>query len=220
MAAHKQRNGYIVLGLLVIFVLVLLWGPTIYANLTTAQQRFDANTVELATIPERDVALVLGAGVLPSGEPTKLLRQRVETGVALYNAGRVEKILVSGDNRKDHYNEPEVMYRLAVQLGVPEGDVVRDYAGLSTYDSCYRAQAIFGVRSMHVVTQGYHLPRAVMTCAALGMDTLGVAAKREGRDYTWSYIAREWLSTGKAVIELGVQPNPTVLGKPEPIFAD
>jgi vancomycin permeability regulator SanA len=109
------------------------------------------------------------------------------------------------------------MKDVAVKLGVKSDDVVIDYAGFSTYDTCYRARHIFNVHEATIITQGYHLPRAVKTCNGLGINTIGVSALKSGRDFTVSYITREWLSTDKALLQIIIKPNPTVLGKPEPI---
>jgi vancomycin permeability regulator SanA len=202
---------------MVIFV-VLLLAPTIYANLSTKNHRFNPYKTSVKNIPERKIALVFGAGVSrTTGQPTPYLQWRVETAVELYKARRVQKILMSGDNSIKKYNEPVAMKKLAVSLGVPQEDIVLDYAGYSTYDSCYRAGAIFGVRSATLITQGYHLPRAVLTCRNLGINAIGVSAKHTGRDSALNYITREWVSTDKAVIQLITKPQPTVLGKPEPI---
>jgi vancomycin permeability regulator SanA len=110
------------------------------------------------------------------------------------------------------------MRKLAESEGVPEKDIVLDYAGYSTYDSCYRAHSIFKVQSLTLVTQGYHLPRAVMTCKDLGIKTIGIAALAQGRDFTAAYIIREWVSTDKATVQLLFKPNPTLLGHEEPII--
>jgi vancomycin permeability regulator SanA len=109
------------------------------------------------------------------------------------------------------------MKKWALKLGADDKDIVLDYAGYSTYDTCYRANYIFGVHEAVLVTQGYHLPRAVMTCNDLGIKSVGVAALRRGTDVEINYITREWLSTNKSTIQLIAKPKPTVLGNPEPI---
>ncbi len=214
-ALIKKYKWYLVV--LVFIFAALLWGATIYANLSTKSHRFDPYKTSVQNIPDRKVALVFGAGVYPSGKPTPYLQWRVETAVELYKAGRVQKLLMSGDNSIKNYNEPVTMGKLAESLGVPADDIVLDYAGFSTYESCYRAKAIFGVTSATLVTQGYHLPRAVMTCKDLGINAIGVSARHTGPDSAWNYISREWLSTNKAVIQLITKPKPTFLGNPEPI---
>ncbi len=202
------------LNLIIVAVAILLVVSE-SARQSTVGQRFDGNTVRMQDVPHHDTALVLGAGVLPDHTPTAYLKARIETAVALYKAHRVDSLLVSGDNSSSHYDEPTVMKTYAVSLGADPSDVIIDYAGYNTYDSCYRAHAIFGVKSITVITQGYHLPRAVMTCRHLDMDTIGVSAKHTTRDWTAAYLIREHLSTAKAYAQLFLKPLPTVLGKPE-----
>jgi vancomycin permeability regulator SanA len=211
-----KKHKWVLSGLVFIF-LVLLWGPTIYANLSTRSGRYDISKTSVQNVPKNKVAIVPGAGVYPDGEPTPYLKWRIETAVKLYKAERVEKILMSGDNSTKKYNEPVAMKKYAIKLGAKDRDVVLDYAGYSTYDTCYRAHYIFRVTNATIVTQGYHLPRAVMTCNNLGVKSIGVDALRRGHDFTVNYILREWLSTGKSVFQLILKPNPTVLGRPEPI---
>lgn len=196
-------------------MVLIVWGPVVYFNLSTRGQRYDLTKTPVQSIPERRVAIVFGAGVLPDGKPTPYLVWRVTTAAKLYKAGRVHKLLMTGDNSTKHYNEPMAMAKLAEKLGVKHGDIVLDYAGFNTYDSCYRAHAIFGVSQAIVVSQGYHLPRAVVTCDHLGVQSLGVDALHTGRDFTVSYIVREWASTDKAVFQLIAKPLPTALGQPQ-----
>jgi vancomycin permeability regulator SanA len=201
----------------VIAGIILLWAPSVYTNLSTKSKRYDLTKTSVQNIPKMKVAIVPGAGVLPSGKPTPYLQNRIATSVKLYKEHRVQKIIMSGDNSTKKYNEPKVMKDVAVKLGVKSDDVVIDYAGFSTYDTCYRARHIFNIGEATIITQGYHLPRAVKTCNGLGINTIGVSALKSGRDFTVSYIAREWLSTDKALLQIIIKPNPTVLGKPEPI---
>jgi vancomycin permeability regulator SanA len=198
-------------------ILVLLWGPTMYANLSTRSVRYDPNKTPLHDIPRRAIAIVFGAGIYANGQPTPYLQWRVETAVSLYKAGRVQKLLMTGDNSTKQHDEPVAMRTLAVKDGVPASAIVLDYAGFNTYDSCYRAHAIFGVKQAVLVSQGYHLPRAVMTCDGLGVRSIGVSATHTSRDWAINYTIREWLSTDKAVFQLVLKPNPTVLGTPQPI---
>jgi vancomycin permeability regulator SanA len=213
---HIKKYKWWLLGAAVLFAL-LLWGPTVYANLSTSSRRYSLAGTKTSQVPHRHVAIVFGAGLYNHGKPTSYLRERVETAVQLYKANRVDKLLMTGDNTRIGYNEPQAMKTLAMQLGVPGKDIVLDYGGRSTYDSCHRARVIFKVMSGTVVTQGYHLPRAVMTCRGLGIDAIGVAANHQGRDFTVSYIMREWLSTDKAVYDLMTKPNSAVRGPALPI---
>lgn len=171
-------------------------------------------------VPEAPVALVLGAGLNRDGTPGVVLRDRVETAAVLYFSGKVEKLLMSGDNTSQFYNEPGAMQTYARSLGVPEEDIVLDYAGRRTYDSCYRARAIFGVERLIVVTQAFHLPRAIFLCNAFEIDVSGVAAddanyNRRGYIFWWT---REIFASSVAVWDVFfAQPEP-ILGQPEPIF--
>jgi len=165
------------------------------------------------------IAIVFGAGLTRSGEPTPALYDRVATAVDLYQRGLVNKLLLTGDNRFENYNEPEAMRRTAVKLGVPDKDLVLDYAGRRTYDSCYRAREIFGVNRAILVTQAFHLDRALYLCDAFGIDSVGVVADR--RNYatgaqTWWSI-REAAATVAAWIDVNVTRPTPVLGDPLPI---
>jgi SanA protein len=172
----------------------------------------------LEGVDPRPVALVLGAGLWADGSLTPILADRVATAAELYHAGKVQKLLCSGDNRFVDYNEPQAMKDYGVRLGIPEDDVVLDYAGRRTYDSCYRARAIFGVDRVVVVTQRFHAARAVYTCEALGLDTVAVTADR--RVYSAERVVwqtREYLALLLAWWDLNVRHPVPVLGTPEPI---
>ncbi len=177
-------------------------------------------TYRVDDAPVRPVAVVFGAGLWRDGSPTPVLKDRVETAAQLYFAGKVEKLLMSGDNRTADYNEPEAMREYARSLGVPDKDIVLDYAGRRTYDTCYRAGAIFGLTDVILVTQDFHLPRAIYTCNMLGLDAVGVTA--QGRVYRRSSVVywnvRELAATVTALVDVHVTHPLPVLGSPEPIF--
>lgn len=171
-------------------------------------------------VPARRVAIVFGAGLRWDGSPTDILRDRVEMAARLYFEGKVERLLFSGDNRFVDYNEPAAMRQYALALGVPPEVIVLDYAGRRTYDTCYRARHIFRLEQAILVTQTFHLPRAVYTCNRLGLEAIGVAS--DFRTYPsvsmlyWK--TREVLATAGAFWDLYlVHPLP-VLGEEEPIF--
>jgi SanA protein len=177
-------------------------------------------TVENA--PHIRVAIIFGAGLNRNGTPSAILRDRVETAAQLYQAGKVDKLLMSGDNRFVNYNEPGAMHDYAVSLGVPDKDIVLDYAGRRTYDTCYRAQKIFGVSKALLVTQNFHLPRALITCNNLGVQSSGVSAdvrRYLRRSYAYWWI-REVPATTVALWEVWITRPLPVLGKPEPIFSN
>lgn len=172
------------------------------------------------SVQNTSVAVVFGAGLWRDGSPTPVLRDRVKTAVALYQAGRVNKLLMSGDNRFVDYNEPEAMKQYALDLGVPAQDIVLDYAGRRTYDTCYRAREIFALSEAILVTQGFHLPRALYTCNMLGLNARGVPADlRQYHSKSMAYWqVRETLATLVALWEVHITRPLPVLGEPEPIF--
>ncbi|GAB4470833.1 MAG: hypothetical protein Kow0088_04060 [Anaerolineales bacterium] len=168
------------------------------------------------------VAIVFGAGLRRDGQPTLVLRDRVARAAELYSAGKVKKLLMSGDNRFKDYNEPQAMREYAWSLGIPDEDIVLDFAGRSTYETCYRAKAIFGVDEAILVTQRFHLPRALYTCHVLGIKAVGVAA--DWHPYRRSAILfwqlRELFATLNAFWEVHIHRPLPVLGNPEPIFPE
>ena len=172
--------------------------------------------------PKAPAAIVWGAGLNRDGSPGVVLRDRVRTAVELYFDGRVQKLLMSGDNSTESYDEPGAMRDFAISLGVPEEDIVLDFAGRRTYDSCYRAQAIFGLERAIVITQAYHLPRALFLCNASQIDADGVPADDANyrlRYYTFWWV-REILASINAYWDVYItQPEP-ILGDPEPIFPE
>jgi SanA protein len=167
----------------------------------------------IKNVPHHHVAVVFGAGVR-NGLPTAMLYDRVASAVSLYRAGVVDKLLMSGDNRTIDYNEPAVMRRTATQLGVPDQDIIMDYAGRSTYDTCYRARDIFGLSDAVLVTQRFHLDRAILTCDALGIAAVGYVADRQPYpvSLTWSTL-REIPATLNAFLELYIAKPSPVLGE-------
>jgi len=174
----------------------------------------------LADISPAKVAIVFGAGLSKDGSASPVLRDRVETAANLYFAGKVEKLLMSGDNRFVDHNEPGAMLNYAISLGVPSEDIVLDYAGRRTYDTCYRAKHIFQIDEAILVTQRYHLPRALVTCNGLGLKSTGVAADlRNYSDRSQTYWKiREIPATLIAFTDVWLTKPLPVLGQIEPIF--
>jgi SanA protein len=197
------------LGLLVLLVSRLVTG--LYAR---------GRTYTAADVPARRVAIVFGAGLRRNGTATSVLQDRVTVAARLYFAGKVEKLLLSGDNRFLDYNEPGAMREVALSLGVPAGDIVLDYAGRRTYDTCYRAAAIFGVSEAILVTQSFHLPRALYTCNHLGLSVVGVASDltRYRRILMLYWDLRELFATTAALWDVHIAHPVPVLGNKEPIF--
>jgi SanA protein len=202
-------------SLVAVLALVLAVGYAVW----TLTIRYASSIYQMTEmVPEGPVALVFGAGYWPDGTPSDVMKDRVEAAVELYSAGRVERLLFSGDNRFVDYNEPGKMAEYALSLGLPEEAISLDYAGRRTYDSCYRARDIFGLREVVLVTQRYHLPRALYTCEQLGLKAVGYVADRRPYVYIRSYWAREvpalWLAWWETTF---THPVP-VLGDPIPIL--
>ena len=205
----KLLKYLFLLGLLVFFL------PRIITSLYGFTRIYKADNV-----PAEGVAIVFGAGLRRDGTPTAILRDRVETAAQLYFAGKVKKLLMSGDNRFENYNEPGAMRDYAVSLGIPTDAIVMDFAGRRTYDTCYRAKAIFGLDNVILVTQKFHLTRALFLCNALGLQASGVEANnaqyRKLSLLIWNI--REQLATFTAFVDVYISRPLPVLGKPQPIF--
>ncbi|MFE6408012.1 vancomycin high temperature exclusion protein [Streptomyces sp. NPDC057837] len=166
-------------------------------------------------VPRTDVAVVFGAG-LWDGEPSPYLAHRLDAAAELYRRGRVEVVLVTGDNSREDYDEPDAMRAYLTRHGVPGGRIVSDYAGFDTWDSCVRAKKIFGVDEAVLISQGFHIRRAVALCGAAGIESYGVGVDAV-HDATWYYGgAREILAAGKAALDAAFRPDPRFLGPREP----
>jgi SanA protein len=191
--------------------------PRIITSLYSLNRVYNAQEA-----PSERLAIVFGAGLRRNGTPTAILRDRVETAAQLYFEGKVEKILMSGDSSVEYYNEPESMRQYALALGVPDQAIALDLAGRRTYDTCYRAKSVFQVDSALLVTQRFHLPRALFLCNALGLDAYGVEANNNRYRNTSLFIwnVREQLATVAAFLDVYVSNPLPVVGDPEPIFVD
>jgi SanA protein len=213
----KGSLRFLSMALLVIILLGLL--VLIVPRLITAAYS-KGKVYSAANVPVRRVAIVFGAGLWRNGSPTPVLADRVTAATNLYFAGKVEKLLMSGDNRYVEYNEPEAMRKLAISLGVPNDAIVLDYAGRRTYDTCYRAKAIFMVDQAILVTQAFHMARAIYLCNRLGVDSIGVES--DLRIYPKSTLLfwniRELFATTAAMWDVNISHSLPVLGKQEPIF--
>ncbi len=192
-----------------------VFGPRLYTSL-----RFATDIYAAAAVPAARVAIVFGAGLNRNGSVSPVLYDRVATAADLYHAGKVDKLLLSGAQTWAGYNEPVAMAAAAQELGVPAADLVLDVAGERTYDTCYRAQAIYGVTDAILVTQRFHLDRALYLCESLGLHAVGVAADR--RAYTEQSVnfwnMREVFATLAAWWDVNVARPTPALGEPAPIL--
>ena len=175
---------------------------------------------EVLGLQDVDCILVLGCLVKNSGEPSHMLEDRLRRAVELYHAGVAPKLLMSGDHGQKDYNEVEAMKQYAIEHGVPSEDIFMDHAGFSTYESCYRAKEIFGVEKIILVTQEYHLYRALYIADKLGLEVYGTNA-----DYRTYYNqkmrdVREVLARVKDFFYVVFRPEPTYLGEEIPISGD
>lgn len=168
---------------------------------------------EVRLVPLRRVAIVFGAQVLPDHQLSVALAHRVDAAIALYRAGKVRQLLMTGDNRVDNYDEPDAMRAYAIARGVPEAAILTDPAGLRTYDSCYRARSNYGIgpNEAIVVTQAYHLSRAIFTCDGVGLRVIGYVAEPFGGPLGREAALREhparWLAWWQVVIERPTPPT-------------
>ena len=169
--------------------------------------------------PARDVAIIFGAEVYPSGNPSPYLRARLDLGVRLYRDGKARVLVVSGDNSPAHHRESTHMKRYLVARGIPASRVVEDEHGLDTYDTCVRAREVFGVGEALLVSQRYHLHRAVATCRAVGVDAVGVGdVSVRGTSKRWNEFSRRELGANlKLVWDLASRRTPGLDGDPDAV---
>ena len=215
-----RRRWIALFALLVLGSFGVFAAPRIYSAWIAHDQIYT-----LASVPDRPVAIAFGAEVYGNGSPSAMLADRVKMAADLYQTGKVKALLFTGDNHIDTYNEPEAMRQYALSLGVPDAAIVLDYAGFRTYDSCYRARDIFKVSRAILVTQDFHLDRALLICNTLGIDSVGVAVdvlRPEGyaRVSLLRSEMREFPSTALSVFDLLRGAKPTFLGDPLPILVD
>jgi SanA protein len=180
----------------------------------------DGSIYNIQNVPQKQAALVLGARVWPDGKMSDMFQDRVDMAIDLYKAGKVQRILVSGDHGTKNYDEVDAAKNYLLANGIDSKDIFLDHAGFDTYDSVYRAKHIFEVQSMIIVTQKYHLPRALYIAKALNVDAVGTAADfrvyggQEYRDF------REKLADVKAWFDVIIKAKPKFLGPAVPIVGN
>jgi vancomycin permeability regulator SanA len=205
-------------------VAALALAATLFVSLSfvlVAARAADLQYHDVQTVPVRPVAIIFGAKVYESGVLSPVLDARVRAGVELYQASKVRKLLMTGDNGRASYDEVTAMKRRAVALGVPAVDVVRDFAGFRTYDSCYRARDVFGIDRAVLVTQAFHLNRALYLARQLGIDAVGYVAEPGMPDgMIQASERRELLARPAAVLDTLLHRRPKYLGRREPLFED
>lgn len=167
-----------------------------------------------------DCILVLGAGVWAGNKPSPMLEDRLIKGIELYNANVSDRLLMSGDHGRVEYDEVNVMKNYAKSKGISSSDIFMDHAGFSTYDSLYRAREIFKTKRILIVTQEYHLYRAIYIARQLGLDADGVAAEKIDYSGQWFRDLREILARNKDYFKTMLRAKASILGSPIPIDGD
>ncbi len=195
---------------------LLVAGTSAWAAASASGRVFDEDAV-----PARDVAVIFGAQVYADGTPAPFTAARLDLGERLYRSGRARVLLVSGNNAPAHHEETAAMRRYLERRGVPGAHIVEDVAGEDTYDTCLRLRDVFGVRDPLLVTQTYHLPRALATCRALGLDAVGVGDDSVAdRDFWPVGVAREFPANVKAAAETLTGRPPAVVSPPSTAVVD
>lgn len=210
----KRRLLWLLPLLLLLFGGLFLLAADLYTVLSSSSSLRSPEQIEKE---DYDCVIVFGAGVKKNGQMSDMLTDRVETAVSLYLAGRAKKLLFSGDHGSSDYDEVNAMRRYALGKGVPSEDIFTDHAGFSTYESIYRAKEVFCVSSAVLVTQKYHLFRALAVADAFGIESVGVPA--DIRVYRGGGMreAREVLARAKDLVFCFFRPLPTYLGEKIPI---
>lgn len=182
-------------------------------------EELDLASEEVRRLKEEspECILILGAKVRADGSPSYMLQDRLDLGIKLYQEGIAPKLLLSGDHGQVRYDEVNAMKEYALRAGIPEEDLFLDHAGFSTYDSVYRAKAVFQVERMVVVTQGYHLYRALYGCEKMGIMAWGAAADQTVYRGQVMRDLREIAARDKDVVKWLFKPDPTYLGEAIPI---
>ena len=213
----KMAVFFAIVGICINFFVIKTTESQITASYKgSAASITNLDLVEMSRI-EPECIMVLGASVNPDGSPSPVLEDRLKTGISLYHRGVAPKILLTGDGGQREYNEVQVMENYMISAGIPEEDIILDHAGFSTYDSIYRASYVYGVESMIVVTQEYHLYRSLYGCKKMGVKALGVSAGQETYEGQELQEIREVLARVKDFVKWQIKPEATFLGESIPI---
>ena len=171
---------------------------------------------DIDLVPSHEVAIVFGASVLSDGTPSDVLRDRLDVSADLFEDERVRTVIVSGDNRTEEYNEPEAMANYLIeQRGIPEEVIFQDFAGRRTYDTCTRANQFWGVEDALLISQGFHLPRAIWLCQQLGIESDGISASLQEYVKGDIFELREVAAIYKAFIDIYIWPPGYIGGDEE-----
>lgn len=216
---HKifRKNLFRFLSCMILLAIILVLSINFYVKSSTSSAIYTSDSVPVGNY---DCILILGCGVLSTGEPTAMLTDRLLCGIELYQKGIAPKIIVSGDHGTVDYDEVNTMKNFCIAHGVPDSDIFMDHAGFSTYESLYRARDIFQANNIIIVSQKYHLYRAVYLAQALALDAVGVSSDlRSYRGQVYREF-REILARNKDFVYAIFKPLPTFLGDTIPVNGD
>lgn len=213
----RSKRIFVISAVLVLVMVVFVFFTNKHVLEVGSSYIFNANDV-----PQSKAILVLGAYVSPDGTVSQVLGERLKVGYELYTKGKADKIIVSGDHSRKNYDEVNAMKKFFLDKGVPAENVFMDHAGFTTYESMYRARDIFKVDKMIVVTQEFHLPRAIFIAKELGLEVYGVTANTGNYSdlVMFSNNMRETMARSKALITVIIKPRPTFLGEVIPVTGD
>ncbi len=192
------------MAILIIVVVFLI-------SLQTEKQGLGYIYTDISKIPRAQTVMILGASVRPNKTMSDMLRDRADTAIEIFRAGKTENILVSGDGKAKNYNEVEVVKNYLLEQGISKEKILLDYSGFDTYDSLYRARDIFGIKNIIISTQSFHLPRAIFIAQNLGLDAYGITADKQKYKNMELNIGRELLATVKAYFDIFCNTKPIVL---------
>lgn len=218
---RSKKLRFLLKMLVFAFVCTLLCIAVIYVVDNHVSKVGSDYIVSGDNVPEADAIIVLGAYVFPEGQPSAMLKDRLDTGIKLYNKDRAPKLILTGDHGQKGYDEVNGMREYVQSRGIVRDDIFMDHAGFCTYDSIYRARDVFMVKKAIVVTQKYHLKRALYIARKLGIEAYGVSADKRryaGQDY---YNAREVAARFKDYVQVNIlRSKPRFLEEAIPVWED
>lgn len=216
----KKRTKRIVISIVATIVVLTLGIVTLFsinAYVKSYAKHSIISDSDATEIADFDCIIVLGCGVKPDNSPTDMLQDRLKVGISLYKNGAAPKLIMSGDHGREHYDEVNVMKQYAIDSGVPSEDIFMDHAGFSTYESIYRAKEIFEIKKAIIVTQEYHLYRALYLADKFDIEAYGVSADLQSYSSQGKRDFREVLARNKDFLTSIFRPKPTYLGEAIPV---
>ena len=206
--------------ILVVSIIVGIYALIVNGYVVSSAKKEIISPEEAADLTDVDCIIVLGCLVRPSGKPSDMLADRLRRGVELYESGAAPKLLMSGDHGQKEYNEVAAMKQYALDAGIESNDIFMDHAGFCTYDSIYRAKEIFGAKKIIIVSQEYHLHRALLIARKLGVEAVGVASDYHTYGGQTYRDIREKIARIKDYHYTIIKPKPKYLGEAIPISGD